>query len=345
MQSMIARVMIRAAFAVGLLSAAARADNGTVIAKATSMVTRLTAYAQVEPISILRIPAPLTGIVTGLDAVPGSTVSAGVVLARLQGPAVAAVLTDREGAVASAQAQVSTMRKTLAIERHKLAAHLATQDVVYRAVSALAGAQAKLATARDRLRAARAETTLRSAKSGQVLTINAADGERVAAGQVVLTVQPADSLWLMAAFFGADAASIRPGMRGRFQPAGGGAAMPVTVRSILGQLRPDGGLDVGLSPLAASPEWRNGETGTLTLDGGTQKLAAVPSRALILDQGRWWVMVRTIHGDRRQSVVPGPSRSDLTFIRRGLAPGAKIVVENAYLDFHRDVSKTFQQPD
>jgi hypothetical protein len=71
----------------------------------------------------------------------------------------------------------------------------------------------------------------------------------------------------------------------------------------------------------------------------------VPTRALILDQGTWWLLVHTPQGIRRQAVVPGPSRGESTLIEKGLHPGAEIVVDNAYLLFHRDFSKSFQAPD
>jgi len=43
--------------------------------------------------------------------------------------------------------------------------------------------------------------------------------------------------------------------------------------------------------------------------------------------------------------VPGPARGWQTFIERGLEPGAQVVVENAYLEFHRGISKNYQPPD
>jgi cobalt-zinc-cadmium efflux system membrane fusion protein len=56
-------------------------------------------------------------------------------------------------------------------------------------------------------------------------------------------------------------------------------------------------------------------------------------------------MLRTAHGDRRQAVELGPVQGENTLIRQGLSPGAEVVVENPYLDFHRDFAQHYQQPD
>ncbi|MGH7042051.1 MAG: efflux RND transporter periplasmic adaptor subunit [Acetobacteraceae bacterium] len=315
------------------------------LAAPKSVTIHFTAYAQVQPITVFRIRTAMAGVLAGLKVVPGTKVGAGTTLARLGGPAIEAASAARQAAVAGAKAAVVAAQKSLATQSQQRTLRLATREAVYQAKSALIEAQARLETAQSQLRAFRSEAAFQSPQAGQVLVVNAADGERVQPGQVILTIQPANDLWLKASFYGANAAAIQPGMRGHFQPADGGAAIPVTVRSRIGTLQPDGGLIVGLAAATASPAWQNGESGALTLDGPTLTEAAVPTRALVLDQGRWWVLVRTPHGDRRQAVVPGPSRGDLTLIRHGLAAGAEVVVENAYLAFHHNFSQSYQPPD
>ena len=148
---------------------------------------------------------------------------------------------------------------------------------------------------------------LRAPVAGRVLALNAAAGERVAAGQTVLTLQAKGRLWLHATFFGAAAGAIHVGMRGRFVPAADPRPIPVVVVSVFPALGADGGEAVGLRATAGSP-WRNGAFGNVSLDGPSRLVTAVPTRALILDRGRWWVMLHTPHGDRPQAVVPGPAR-------------------------------------
>ena len=106
-----------------------------------------------------------------------------------------------------------------------------------------------------------------------------------------------------------------------------------------------GGEAVGLTPTISNVRWINSEFGALTLNLPMRRLVAVPTRALILDRGKWWVLVHTAKGDHPQEVAPGPSRGWQTFLESGISQGTEVVVQNAYLVFHRGISKTYQPPD
>ncbi|NNN04557.1 MAG: hypothetical protein HKL90_01515 [Elusimicrobia bacterium] len=153
-----------------------------------------------------------------------------------------------------------------------------------------------------------------------------------------------DRLWLKAAFYGADVNAIRAGMSGTFVPASSGRTVPVKVCAKFGLLRADGGESVALLAASPRPDWANGMFGTVTLIGPVETLVSVPTRALILDGGRWWVLARTPAGDVPQEVELGPTRGWQTFIERGLKPGTRIVVADAYLRFHRNVAQSYQAP-
>jgi cobalt-zinc-cadmium efflux system membrane fusion protein len=281
-------------------------------------------------------------------------VKAGEILAALDGPEILSLLVDREGAVRSAQAQLNAAERTLAIERRKLSVQMSTQQAVAAEQSAAAAATAAFSAAQAQLRVAQDMRTLRAPSAGTVLAVNAADGEHVTGGQTILTLEAANRLWLAAVYYGADAAAIRVGMGGKFEPASGGAAVPVTVAAVSAALAPDGGESVGLVPMdhpptaadrAVAAPWSNGQRGTVTIQGATRSLVAVPTRALILDQARWWVLVLTPKGLRSQPVVPGPSSGWDTFIERGLSPGQQVVVQNAYLEYHRGIAQRYTPPD
>lgn len=328
----------------GRIATVARADSGTVPARARTITTHLSAYARVEPITLVRLKALQAGIVTGFAILPGQTVKAGAVLGHLSGPAVASLLAARRAAVADVSAALSAAKKILVIERQKQAVRLTTQKIVYQAKAALARARARLDNAKSQLAAARASLVLKSPADGIVLAVNAAEGEQVRADQTILSVQPVGGLWLMARYYGADAAAIRVGMTGKFQPANGGPAIPVRVRTVIGPVGKDGGQRVGLFATVPVPLWVNGEAGSVTILGAKRTYVAVPSRALILDRGQWWVLVHTPQGDKPRKVVPGPSRGEWTFIEEGLKPGTEVVVENAYLKYHKNISQHYLPP-
>lgn len=330
---------------IALACGTARADDGSVAARAAEAATTLSAYARVEPIALLRLKAASSGVLTGLRVVPGERVAAGAALARLAGPEAAARLAQDRGRLDTAQAALKAARGALAAARQRRAERLATRQAVVRAAADVAQARARRDAARAGLAAARAARALHAPVAGTVLALEAADGERVAPGQTILTLQPADALWLKAAFYGRAARALRAGMRGRFTPANGGSGVPVRVRSVYGALRADGAREAGLVAAGPDPGWLSGEAGSVVLEGPTRTLAAVPTRALILDAGRWWVLVHGSQGDKRRAVTPGPSRGEWTLIRRGLTPGTRVVVTNAYLEFHREVARRYAPPD
>ena len=334
-----------AACGLMLFSISARADSGTVKSRALTFTSRLEAYGRVEPVVILRLKAALTGVVSGLKVLPGETVHAGSKIARLEGSEIENLLAELRNAVGGAEAAETTARKLLAIERRNEAEQLSTKKKVYLAEADLAQKRVILENARSRLRAARNQTILKSPVNASILTIDLADGELARQGQTILTMQPSGVLWLKGLVYGSEAASVHVGMKGVFSPANGSPAISVMVRTIIGAVQPDGALSIGMVAMGPTPVWRNGETGTVMLEGPKRTLAAVPTRALILDRGRWWVLVNTSCGNRRQEVIPGPSRGDSTLIEHGLKPGIEVVVENAYLEFHREFSKHYQPPD
>lgn len=336
-------LVLVALFAVAAMPAHAADKLWT--AKAETMPRQIVGYATVEPRSVLRLRAGAAGIVANLTAQPGDTVAANAVLGQLIGPSIDTLLAARRAAATAADAAFKAAQQELAIQNQKFAARLSTRGAVAHAVAALSNAQADRDSAHAALAAAENMASIRAPQAGRVLTVEAYAGQRVDADETVLTLLPANDLWLRATVYGTEADAISAGATGQFAPAGGGAAIPVKVRAVVGALRSDGGRTLSLVPVATAPGWLDGETGTVTLDAGMLSGVAVPTRALILDQAKWFVLLHTAKGDVPQAVTLGPSHGGLTLITAGLAPGSAVVVENAYLDFHRGISEHYQPPD
>jgi multidrug efflux pump subunit AcrA (membrane-fusion protein) len=337
----------RFAILILLLAVASPAHAGDSLwtAKTQTMSREIVAYATVEPRSVLRLRVGIAGVVADLKVQPGDAIAAGAELGQLTGPSVDALLAARRAELAAAGAVFKAAEQELAITREKVAGRLSTRSAMARDRATLSDAQAKRDSARAALSAVEEMASIRAPRAGLVLKVDAFSGERVAAGATLLTMISENDLWLRAAFYGADADAVSAGMVGKFVPAGGGRAIPVTVRTVVGALRPDGGRVVNLEPIAVAPGWVDGQTGTVTLDAGALSGVAVPTRALILDRAKWWVLVHSAKGDVQQEVTPGPSDGTLTLITRGLASGSAVVVENAYLEFHRGISGHYQPPD
>lgn len=327
--------------------------EGTVTVREQAAVAEYSAYAEVRPIAVVPVRALQAGTVTAMRVGPGAAVRPGEPLAILSGPEIQSALISRQGAVRSAATRLTAATRALEAERRQLAGQLSTRQSVAAARSAVAAATAALQSARAQLEVARQSSILRAPSAGTVIAVSAGSGQRVMAGQAVLTLQPSGSLWLEATYYGQDAAVIRVGMQGRFEPVAGSAAVSVRVASVVGALAADGGEKVGLLATGAgtgaaateAAPWLNGEWGNVTVSGPMRRMAAVPTAALIVDQAKWWVVVRTPSGDRRQAVVPGQAHGWMTYIEKGLEPGEQVVVQNAYLAFHRDIARRYTPPD
>jgi RND family efflux transporter MFP subunit len=320
-------------------------EPGYVTAQAATVTPRLEAYGQVQPISALPVNAAEEGTVTGLSVLPGMHVRTGEDLAHLSGPAIQSALQQSEADIRSARAQLTAAQKTLAIEREQLPSHLTTRAAIQQAESATAQARTNFDNAQSHLQAVRQMMTLSAPADGTVLAINASDGQLMNIGQPVVTLETTAKLWLRASYYGADLSLIRVGMRGVFSPASGSSPIPVRVRAVSGAVTAGEAEMIGLTPATSAAQWVNGEFGSVTVDLPARKLVAVPTCALILDEGKWWVLVHTAQGDHPQEVVPGPARGWNTFLESGLSAGSHVVVEDAYLLFHRGISKAYQPPD
>ncbi|MDE1896161.1 MAG: HlyD family efflux transporter periplasmic adaptor subunit [Rhodospirillales bacterium] len=308
------------------LALTAQAPVGWVTVEATQQAPVLSGFASVQPDAPITITALQAGVLTSLSVVPGETVRPGQTIGQLGGPQIAAALATARGASNAANA-------ALAAERGKFADHLSTN-------AAVAQAQAMAASARAQLAALRAAASLQSPVDGQVQSLAAGPGAALQPGQVVAVVQPAVGAWVKAVFYDPQAATLSSGMTARFIPADGQPAMSVTLRGEQ-STQPDGGVVLAFSGAGLQP----GEAGTLSLSLRPHQVLLVPSEALVLDDGCWWVMLHDAQGDHAVQVVPSATEGTQTPILSGLKAGDQVIVQDAALLYHRGITAQYQPPD
>ncbi|MDE8347009.1 MAG: HlyD family efflux transporter periplasmic adaptor subunit [Acidocella sp.] len=318
---------------------AAASARDWVAATAATVTPVISAYADVQTSRLVGIAPAVPGVLAGLDVMPGDVVTAGQVLAEISGPQVAASLVQAQAGLHAAAASDHAAVMALAAEQQKYRVRLSTRQNVVQAQSALVAAESVMATAKARLAAVRQAMVLRSPAAGIVQDVTAANGDVLAVGAMVARVQPQNGAWVRAVFYG-DMAET--GARGVFTPEGGGAPVAVTWRGALGSARADGGVPVALS---ASVPLTPGAHGMVTINLPAQTATMVPSAALILDKGKWWVMRHDAKGDHAVAVIPGDAQGYDTIIKSGLAPGDDVVVVDAYLLYNRGIAALYQPPD
>lgn len=300
-------------------------------------------FAVVEPVQTLILRAAATGRLADFRLRPGDHVHRDERLGRLRGSTYTA-------AVASAKAEATAARRTRTLARDRLRATKARYPVLSdrgaldRAKLEAVAADANLAKARARLAALTAAGIVAAPVAGTVAAVLRANGERVAAGDALARIEPAGVLWLRGAVYGKTVAAVRIGTRGTFVPAGGGKAVAVRVTSLIPDAVPDG-LGLGLVAMRRPAPWFSGEGGLVTLEAPPRREPAVPTSALILNRGKWWVIKQVGATFKAVRVQPDGTHGGWTWIASGVNAGDRIVTTNAYLVFHRAFAEKYANED
>lgn len=168
--------------------------------------------------------------------------------------------------------------------------------------------------------------------SGQILERKATLGQTVQAGEPILTLVNARTLFAQLALFPADLHRVRPGQAASLRIAGQSAlgrverigdAADERTRAVQVQVRVDN----------ASGRLRPGLPVTAVLAGAAQRVVLVPSGAVQTVEGKTAVFVP---GEKSGEFIPravqaGVTQDGKTAILAGLKPGEKYVAKNAFL--------------
>jgi cobalt-zinc-cadmium efflux system membrane fusion protein len=319
-------------------------DVITMPATQKRIVATVSAPARVQAAANAVLSAPAAGIVSGLRVLPGEEVRPGQSVARLSGPTVSGERARLAGEVTAAQVRVSTAMQSAAIERQKFDEQLSTRDTLARTNGEFEIARQQLLAAQAAARSYSGLVTIASPEAGAVTAVAAADGQYVSAGQPLVTVAPSRGLYVVTNLYGGDAALVTAGQKGTFVSEGAVAPVAVVVQRVTPSVTSTGQMDVWLSPSPGSHVVA-GAVGSVSLTVSEDKRLAVPTSALVLDGGRWWVLLHDKAGNQRRSVIPGPANGGWTSIKQGLSPGERVVTQDAYLLFHQDFATHYQQAD
>lgn len=319
-------------------------DTVTMPVVLKSVTSAFTAPARVRPISNLSLTAPTPGVVSGLRVGPGDVVRRGDVVARLSGPTVDSERTRINADARSAATRLSLLMRTADIEQQKYGENLSTRENLARVQADVAVARQQLATAQAAVKSYEAVTSIIASEPGVVAAVSASNGQFVPTGQALVSIVPSTGLRVVAALFGDEASAINVGMSGIFEADGLNKPIHVKVERLAWNPATPGQLDVWMTP-GDGEKLSPGAAGTAKFGTALGRQIVAPSSSLVLDGGQWWVLVHDKSGNHRRHVLPGAAEQGWTVIRQGVNVGERVVVQDAYLLFHEDFAKRYQQAD
>lgn len=343
------RVLIRVLAVFFLLCAfsAAQAVQGQAFAtvRPRPLHSQLQLFSQVTPQHQYRVTASLAGRVTDLKVNNGDPVRQGDVIAQLTGPSVHARLQSAQQMVSQDQADLKSAQSILTLVEQKRRQKLATQEQLLKARSAVSQARTQLSMARSQQQSLQARTQLVAPTEGQVTALAAANGDYVTAGQTLLQILPNKGLWIQARAYGQDGQRVKVGQSGQFETTKGQGTGAVKVVAKVPDVTSPGTWLLYLLPQDNAGNWFAGQAGTVTLTQNVRQLPAVPSAALIMDQGQWWVMLKSGQTSKPVQVDPVASDQGWTWLNQQGLAGKQVMVRGAYQAYHRSFSKQYANPD
>jgi membrane fusion protein, heavy metal efflux system len=299
----------------------------------------LAAKVQPDPTKVVRIFAPASGRVVGIDVKPGDRVRRGETVASLSSSDVASAQSD------FAKANIEAERVTRALERQKvLFEHGATAEKDFIDARAQAdAARAELVRAKQRLEllnvspsATTDRVALVSPASGVVLDVSAAPGEfskSLESANPLVTVADLNTVWIVGDVYEKDVAKVG---RGRpvtvTLPAYPGRQWKGRIDSVSGALDPT---TRTLKVRVALPNPDQGLKpemfGTIHVKAGTHQALVVPAAAIIREGNATIAFVKNAGKPEQRTVTVGQTVDGNVEILTGLRAGDEVAADGAEL--------------
>ena len=279
-----------------------------------------TASSEAQALSV-----PSAAQLTRLLASPGQTVAKGTLLAELTlDPSAQAATQRARQAVDFGDSEVRRLEALFADR-------LATRSQVAAARKALADAQASL-SAQQQV-AGNLHLRLTAPFDGVVVTVSAAQGDRLAANAAILQVARGDGGRVLLGVEPDDSARVKPGMKVRLSSVfGGDVAVDSRVSQVLGVINPQTQLvDVVVAlPPGSSARFMPGLRVRGEISLRQVEAFVVPRQAVLRDAEGWHVYQVDRGRARRVPAKPGVESKGQVAIDGPLNPGLRVVTVGNY---------------
>lgn len=294
---------------------------------------------------VTRIGAGVTGRITDVLVEVGDTVRQGQVLARVTSPE----LTTAQLAVLRASSNVQLAGRAVERARQLIAADVIGSAEVQRREAELSIARAELQAATDQLRllgvpqgaiaqlqskgTLAAEAAIVAPRSGVVLERKLSQGQVAQPGDALFTVADLHNVWVVGALPEQAARTVEAGQAVAIEvPALGNEVITGKIIHVGDTVSPDT-RTVAIRTQVENPDraLKPQMLATLRITGRTQKVLAVPEGAVVREDDKDHVYVKTAkHQFRLVPVELGAPSGGLRAVRSGLNQGTEIVAEGAF---------------
>ena len=295
--------------------------------------------------SVTRIGAAVTGRVTEVLAEVGDRVQRGQALARVA----SSELTSAQMGFLKAHSGASQAERAVDRARQLIQADVIGSAELQRRESELAVARAELRAASDQLRlmglpqdaidrlkdqgtlhpVAAVSATL----AGVVIERKVSNGQVAQPGDHLFTVADLDTVWVVGALPEQTARSVQTGQTVMIEvPALGNRSLSGKIVYVGDTVSPET-RSVTIRTQVDNPkrDLKPQMLATMRVRGGTQETLAVPAQAVVRENDRDHVFVRTAeHRFRLTPVELGPAQDHVRPVIKGLSAGAEVVTEGAF---------------
>ncbi len=295
--------------------------------------------------SVTRIGAAVTGRVTEVLAEVGDRVQRGQALARVA----SSELTSAQMGFLKAHSAASQAERAVERARQLIQADVIGSAELQRRESELAVARAELRAAGDQLRLMGLPTeaidrlkdqgtlhpvaAVSATLAGVVIERKVSNGQVAQPGDHLFTVADLDTVWVVGALPEQTARSVQAGQTVLIEvPALGNRALTGKIVYVGDTVSPET-RSVTIRTQVDNPkrDLKPQMLASMRVRGGTQDMLALPSQAVVRENDRDHVFVRT--ADQRYRLTPvelGPAQDQVRPVIKGLSAGAEVVVEGAF---------------
>ena len=295
--------------------------------------------------SVTRIGAAVTGRVTEVLAEVGDRVQRGQALARLA----SSELTTAQMGFLKAHSAASQAERAVERARQLIQADVIGSAELQRRESELSVSRAELRAAGDQLRLMglpaeaidrlKDQGTLHPVASvsatlaGVVIERKVSNGQVAQPGEHLFTVADLDTVWVVGALPEQTARSVQAGQTVLIEvPALGNRSLTGKIVYVGDTVSPET-RSVTIRTQVDNPkrDLKPQMLATMRVRGGTQDILALPTQAVVRENDRDHVFVRT--GEQRYRLTPvelGPAQDNMRPVLKGLIEGAQVVTEGAF---------------